>query len=102
MPTKSKPTSRTKSGSKPKSKISNKLIAAIIIGIVAIAGIAIVSSSFAKGYRSCKTTYTPWRPTGYSYTIINGKRYLKKPSYTRTRYVSCPLQRQRVYLEYRK
>ena len=49
MPTKVKPTSRTKSGSKPKSKISNKLIAAIVIGIVAIAGIAIVFSSFASG-----------------------------------------------------
>jgi len=50
MPTKSKPTSRSKTGSKnKKSKISTKLVAAIIIGIVAIAGIAIVFSSFASG-----------------------------------------------------
>ena len=48
MPTKAKPTSRTKSGSKPKSKISNKLIAAIIVGVVAIAGIAIIFNSFAS------------------------------------------------------
>lgn len=49
MPTKVKPTSRTISGSNPKSKISTKLIAAIIVGIVAIAGIIIVFSSFASG-----------------------------------------------------
>jgi hypothetical protein len=41
--------SRTKSGSSKKSKISTKVIAAIIVGIVAIAGIAIVFNSFASG-----------------------------------------------------
>jgi F0F1-type ATP synthase assembly protein I len=49
--------SRTKFGSKPKSKISNKLIAAIIIGIVAIAGIAIVFSSFASGPPAYQYSY---------------------------------------------
>lgn len=49
MPSKIKTTSRTKSGSKPKTKISTKLIAAIMIGIVAIAGVVIVFNSFASG-----------------------------------------------------
>jgi hypothetical protein len=41
--------SRTKSGSNKKSKISTKVIAAIIVGIVAIAGIVVVFNSFASG-----------------------------------------------------
>jgi hypothetical protein len=47
MPTKTKPTSRTKLGSKPKSKISPKVIAAIVVGVVALAGVGIVLYSFA-------------------------------------------------------
>ena len=57
MPTKVKPTSRTKSGSKPKSKLSTKLVAAIVIGIVAITGIAIVFSSFASGPPAYQYSY---------------------------------------------
>jgi hypothetical protein len=57
MPTKPKITSRTKSASMPKSKISSKLIAAIIIGVVAIAGIAIVFSSFASGLPAYQYSY---------------------------------------------
>lgn len=45
----SKAKSRTKSSSNKKSKISTKVIAAIIVGIVAIAGIVIVFNSFASG-----------------------------------------------------
>ena len=48
MPFKSKLTSRTRSGIKPKSKLSNKLIAAVIIGLIAIAGIAIIFRGFAS------------------------------------------------------
>ncbi len=58
MPTKTKITSRTKSGTKQRSKISTKLIAAIIIGIVAIAGIAIVFSSFASGLPAYQYSYS--------------------------------------------
>ena len=58
MTSKSKTKSRTKSGSKnKKSKISNKLIAAIVVGVVAIAGIAIIFRSFAAG------------PTAYQYSF---------------------------------
>jgi hypothetical protein len=55
--------SRTKTGASKKTKISTKLIAAIIIGVVAIAGIVIIFRSFASGppvyqysfYTNCTT-----------------------------------------------
>lgn len=56
MPTKSK--SHTKAGSKnKKTKISSKLIAAIIIGVVAIAGIVIIFDSFASGPPAYQYSY---------------------------------------------
>jgi len=49
--------SRTKSGIVKKSKISTKVIAAIIVGIVAIAGIVIVFNSFASGPPAYQYSY---------------------------------------------
>jgi hypothetical protein len=49
--------SRTKSASSKKTKISTKVIAAIIVGIVAIAGIVIVFNSFASGQPAYQYSY---------------------------------------------
>jgi len=101
MPTKPKPASRTKSGSKPKSKISNKLIAAIIIGIVAIAGIAIVFNSFAKGRKTCNIYFSPWRVETKN-TSIGAKRTVVVTGYTRVKTVVCKGEKPRSNREFKK
>jgi len=102
MPTKSKPTSRTKTGSKnKKSKISTKLVAAIVIGIVAIAGVVIVSSSFAKSKKTCKTYYSPWRLQSKN-VKINGEWAKVKTGYTRQKTVQCKNEKPAVSIEYRR
>lgn len=94
MATKSKPTSRTKAGSKnKKTKISTKFVAAIVIGIVAIAGVVIVSSSFASQQNTCKTKLSPW----VLQSITN-----KTANYTRQKTVQCKNKKLKVYIEYRR
>lgn len=52
-----KPTSRTRSGIKPKSKLSAKLVAAVIIGLIAITGVVLVFRGFASSLPSFQYSF---------------------------------------------
>jgi hypothetical protein len=92
--------SRTKSGSSKKPKISTKFIAAIIVGIVAIAGIGIVFNSFAKGYSGCNIQYGPWRILTKNVTV-GSRPAIKKIGQKRVVTRRCRNQQPKTFTEYR-